>query len=160
MNNKTDKTKYLNLILFILISIWLVLIYFSFLSVYLPFLSILNPFLKKMFSLVCHQENSKVYSCCGNSTFVCFRCLGLYWGAFFASIVTFFNRNLYLKNRRIYFFAALCFIIIDVLSVKIYLYSYNFYIAFLTGMLLGFISFLYLYKSIFEQISENSTLNE
>ncbi len=160
MNKFNYKVDYLNLILFILIFVWLILIHFNFLSILFPSLSVLDLFISKMFSIVCHQEKDKVLTCSGHSAFVCFRCLGLYWGVFISSFFLFIFKRLYNAANKKLFFTSLIFIGIDVLLVNLGIYKYNNYITFLTGFLLGFICFLYLYKSIFEQLSENKVIDE
>ncbi len=154
------KPRIINLFLFIVISIWLLLIYFDFLSIWFPILSIFKPLLHHMFSLVCHQNSSKLFTCCNHSTFVCFRCLGLYWGAFGSSFLLFFTPYLLLRINKFYFFIALLLVFIDVSSVNLNFYNYNFYLAFLTGFLLGFVSFLYLYKAIFEELTKDNKTND
>lgn len=156
MNKPTFKVNYLNLILFILLIIWLLLIYFNFIAFLFPSLSIFKPFITKIFSLVCHQESDKVFNFMGIKTNVCFRCLGLYWGAFIASFILFFFDKLYLYASKTLFFISLCILFLDVLLVNLGFYAYNFYITFFTGLFLGFICFLYLYKSVFEQLSEKN----
>ena len=143
-----------------MLTIWIFLIYFDLLSKYIPFISIFSPAIKNLFSLLCHQESNKVFTLDNHSTFVCFRCLGLYWGALFTSSLLFAFRNLYIQANKTIFFISLILIALDVVLVKLNVYNYNIYITFLTGFLLGFICFLYLYKSIFEQLSNKKNIDE
>lgn len=152
-----QKTKIINLVLFIFITLWLLLIYFDFITIFFPILSIFKPFINHMFSLVCHQDKTKLFTCCSHSTFVCFRCLGLYWGAYGASFLLFFISRLFLRINKFYFFIALLLVFLDVVFVNLNFYNYNFYLAFLNGFLLGFISFLYLYKAIFDELTKDKT---
>ena len=160
MNKFNFNINYINLTLFVILLIWLILIYFSFLTILFPFLSFLQPIIYKMFSLVCHQEKDKVFTYLGMSTNVCFRCLGLYWGAFISSFFIFFFSKLYLHARKVLFFIALILLAIDVFLVNLGVYKYNIYTSFLTGIFLGFICFLYLYKSIFEQFSQEKNIDD
>lgn len=147
---KSQNNFTLRIVLFCMISIWLILLFFEVIAKLNNNLYILIPFLKGVFSLVCHQDSTKSFEICGINSFVCIRCNGLYLGAWLSSFITLFYAELFKFLKRGYFFALLGFMFLDVFFVNIGLYSYNSFISILSGIFLGFVCFLYLYKGLFE----------
>ncbi|MFH0733799.1 MAG: DUF2085 domain-containing protein [bacterium] len=138
------------------LSFWISLIFFEIFLKYVPNLVILLPFLKKSLSLVCHQNENKLIDVCGINSLVCIRCSGLYLGAWFGSFLLFFIPFLFKKINKMYFFTALMLMVFDVFFITINLYIYNKLLSFFSGMFLGVVCFLYLYKSLFEYYAVNN----
>ncbi len=147
---KSQNSLFLRITLFSMISIWIILIFFEIIAKAVNNLYVLIPFLKGMFSLVCHQDSSKSLAICDVHSLVCIRCTGLYFGAWLAAFLSLFYEKLFKYLKRSYFMALLGFMFLDVFFVNIGLYDYNSFISILSGIFLGFVCFLYLYKGLFE----------
>ncbi len=146
----------LNIILFICLSMWIGLIFFEYFIKYIPNLALLLPFIKKSLSLVCHQHEHKLLHIFGINSLVCIRCSGLYLGAWFGSLILFVIPVLYTKVNKKLFFIALILMMMDVFFITVNLYNYNIYLSFFSGIFLGLVCFLYLYKALFEYYTTNT----
>lgn len=123
--------------------IWILGFFIEFFIDAAPELVLLHPFLNKTYSGLCHQEAQKLISCGFNHTLVCSRCAGIYIGAFISSIVAF----LYIPKFRLsrnYLIYAGAPMLLDVAFVFCGVYDYSKTAAFLTGFLLGSVSFFYI----------------
>ncbi|MEJ2105178.1 MAG: DUF2085 domain-containing protein [Ignavibacteriaceae bacterium] len=148
-------TKYKILIfkfLFIsLLSIWIS-------GLLMPFIiDIKNPLLSylinKIYSTVCHQENFKCISYEGHRMFVCARCTGIYFGAFIAAIVElrFIFPELPLKLL----FLSSTPLLLDVIFSTTGVYEYSQIFAFITGIIFGFVIYLFIIKELENFIANN-----
>lgn len=117
------------------------------------------PFFKKTYSLVCHQESSKlIVNVCGNSL-VCARCAGIYSGLLTTSIIFIFHPLKNIPDIKLLLFSSIP-MLLDVLLTTIHIYPYFKTLAFLTGILFGSILFLYFYRGLillFEEIYSKGT---
>lgn len=141
------------LIIFVLISIWLLGIFIEWLIPFQKSLLLIFPFLEKSYSLVCHQDASKLIVWNDKHTLVCARCAGIYSGMFFLSTVSLFYSFKKLPKLKI-FISVAALMIIDVVSTSFGIYIYSKSIAFITGLLLGSVGFLYFYFGVNEIILE------
>ena len=114
----------------------------------------LLPEIHKIFSLVCHQQQSKLIHFAGScTTMTCARCTGIYIGSLAASFFLFFRPQKQAPSL-IYFLSALILMASDVILYSLNIYSYSIELAFITGFLLGSIGFSYLCAALNNLISE------
>ena|ERR1035437_4713504 len=106
-------------------------------------LYVLTPLIKKIYSNVCHQETYKCIFLGGQHFLVCSRCLGIYTGMLIFSGLSIFLglKPKYIKRLLVF---SLTFILIDILLYNIGLYKYSQYIAFVTGLFFGSVTFIYI----------------
>ena len=144
--NQDTKNKILILKLFIisLLTIWIS-------GLLIPFIiDIKNPFvsylMNKIYSTVCHQENFKCISYEGHQILVCARCTGIYLGAFIAAIVElrFIFPELPLKLL----FVSIIPVLFDVFLSTTGVYHYSKIIALCTGIVFGFVVYLFIIKEL------------
>lgn len=127
----------------ILILLWTIGIFSEFLmSINTVFSLAVLPF-NAMSSLVCHQDPAKLIEFNGAHSLVCSRCAGIYLGALFASLILLFIKPIAYLNYK-FLLAASVPMILDVFLSTIDIYPYSKITAFVTGILLGSIGFLYL----------------
>jgi len=141
------------LILFFLLLIWCVGIFIEWFIKFDERLLFLLPNLQKAYSLVCHQDKSKLILFNHVATLTCARCTGIYLGLLLMSLILLFNepkRKLAIKLLFVSALPMLC----DVLLYSMNIYSYSKPIAFSTGFLLGSVGFLYLYAGLKKLIQE------
>ena len=144
--NQKTKNKILILKLFIisLLTIWIGGFLISFI------IDIQNPLLShlinKIYSTVCHQENIKCISYQGHQMFVCARCSGTYFGAFIAAIVEL--RYIFPELPLKVLFASIIPLLVDVVLSTVKVYGYSQVLAFLTGIILGFVVYLFIIKEL------------
>jgi uncharacterized membrane protein len=93
--------------------------------------------------VVCHQEKAKLILFDSGETLTCARCTGIYLGLFITSIIFLF-KECKKKYPVKYLLFAFVPMIIDVILYSVNLYHYSKVAAFITGLLLGSIGFLYL----------------
>ena len=124
----------------------------------MPFIiDIKNPLLSylinKIYSTVCHQENFKCISYEGHRMFVCARCTGIYFGAFIAAIVElrFIFPELPLKLL----FLSSTPLLLDVIFSTTGVYEYSQIFAFITGIIFGFVIYLFIIKELENFIANN-----
>ncbi len=148
-------------LLFFLIAVWISGFLVEFFIKDLPALALFHPFLNKTYSGVCHQDPNKLISCENAHMLVCARCAGIYFGAFFSSLLAFFYvPEFKLKSK--YLIYASAPVLLDVILTTIGVYAYTKTAAFLTGFLLGSISFFYILGSLqmfFEDVSHKRKVN-
>jgi len=105
-------------------------------------------------STVCHQNPTKTFTHNSHHLLVCTRCAGIYLGAFGASVgVLFFSRKKISLNLNLLYLFSLP-MLLDVILLIFNVYTYSFFIAFLSGLLFGSSVFIYILAAI-----ENSLLN-
>lgn len=147
--------------LYIFTVFWFIGIFIDF---FLPFLSELiyaDLLLDNAYSLVCHQDSSKLITFNGYSTKVCARCTGIYFGAFLSSLILIFvsiNKSLNVK----FLLWASVPMIADVILYNVRIYSYSKIAALITGLLFGSICFLYIAYGIdkfIEELKKTEKLN-
>lgn len=137
----------LRLVFFLSILLWLIGLGFHSIFYKSESAAVISPFLKLCYSHVCHQLDSKTFSINGYKLFVCARCTGIYFGAFFASFLSLFIKlkNEHNINYLVYFSLPLIF---DVIFTTFNLYSYSKLLAMSTGILFGSIIFIYILETI------------
>lgn len=131
------------IILFLIITIWCI----GFMYPLSDPIGISNPiiefFLKNGFSNVCHQQQEKLFEIFGIKLLVCWRCAGIYLGAFAAA---FFNllitKEVQISN--FLFIASSIPMIVDVFLYTSGVYSYSNWLAFSTGIIFAIIAFNYI----------------
>lgn len=136
------------IILFLFISFWCI----GFAYPLSRLIGLSNPilefFLKNSYGNVCHQQHDKLLEISGIKLFVCWRCAGIYLGAFTASFFDLFiSKKILITN--FLFLASSIPMLVDVTLYSLGIYSYSNWTAFLTGMVFAFITFNYV-ATIFE----------
>lgn len=144
---------YIKLLIFFMLLIWCTGIFFPVLSVTTQSYLVSHIFLDKIYSLVCHQENSKSYFFSGIKIEVCARCTGIYLGALIISIPGMIFSKLKFHSKKILLLS------IGIMTADVFLYSVGFYhysrlVALLTGLILGSVSIPYIFEGINEYFSE------
>lgn len=104
--------------------------------------SLTNYFLKRIYSPVCHQESSRCINVANHGMLVCARCAGIYFGALVAGITALLFQIPYPKLK--YLLIALLPLFFDVIFSSIGIYSYSKILACGTGLIFGYIVFLFL----------------
>jgi uncharacterized membrane protein len=133
--------------LLLLFLIWNAGIYLAWLVEYFPSLIYLFPLAEHSYSIVCHQNGLKLIGEGTNHSLVCSRCAGIYFGLLTSSFVNLIFRIEIAPNNKVLFAVALP-MLIDVILYNFGFYNYSKTIAFLTGLLLGSVGFLYLYSPL------------
>jgi uncharacterized membrane protein len=139
------------IILFLLILFWCI----GFTYPLSRLIGLSNPiiefFLKNCYGNVCHQQHDKLLEISGIKLFVCWRCAGIYLGAFTAGFFNLFiSKKILITN---FLFAASSIpIIVDVTLYSSGVYSYNNWTALLTGMAFAMTAFNYAAATIENQI--------
>ncbi len=144
MFNIKDKT--LNWLLFLILLVWCLGILGEFIIHIFPKIAIIFPFLKYNYSIVCHQQNDKLFHYFGYSTLVCSRCTGIYFGGLISTFLIIFNFKKDISTKILILASTPLFI--DVILTSIGVYNYSHYFALVTGLLLGSFGFFYIHKSI------------
>ena len=108
--------------------------------------SLTNYFLKRIYSPVCHQEINKCINIANHGMFVCARCAGIYFGALVAGITALLFQISYPKLK--YLLIAVLPLFFDVIFSSIGIYSYSKILACGTGLIFGYIVFLFLLNEI------------
>ncbi|MFA7227921.1 MAG: DUF2085 domain-containing protein [Melioribacteraceae bacterium] len=141
------------ILLFAVLALWCAGIFIEwFVGIHENFLFAL-PFLQKSYSLVCHQEHSKLIFFEHGVTLTCARCTGIYSGMLFISFLALFG--IVKKRPEIKFlFIAAAPMAADVILYSLNVYRYSKTAAFITGLLLGSAGFLYLYAGLKNLIAE------
>ncbi len=139
--------KFFRIFFFILIFIWC----FGFISPVLfgsiRVLSLTYPFTKKIYSLVCHQIPAKTFFINGDSFLVCARCTGIYSGALIFSAMSLLGLSFNIKSSNILLISLLP-LSLDVLMTTAGAYSYSKFIAMITGLFFGSVSFIYILSAV------------
>jgi len=144
----------LTLVLFI----WLLGVFIEWIIPIFPQLAFLLPFAEKSCSLVCHQQQSKLIGESIYHTLVCSRCTGIYSGFFAVSIFSLFYKKFNEPQLKLLVIFSVP-MLADVLLYSIGLYDYSKSLAFVTGLLLGSIGFLYFYPAVKKLIQELKVRN-
>lgn len=131
------------IILFLMITIWCI----GFMYPLFELIGISNPilefFLKKSYHNVCHQQQEKLFELFAIKLFVCWRCAGIYLGAFAAAFLNLLiSREIQISNYL--FIASSIPMIVDVILYSSGVYYYNNWIAFSTGVIFAIIMFNYI----------------
>jgi uncharacterized membrane protein len=108
--------------------------------------SLTNYFLKRIYSPVCHQEINKCINIANHGMFVCARCAGIYFGALVASITALLFQIPYPKLKHL--LIAVLPLFFDVIFSSIGIYPYSKILACGTGLIFGYIVFLFLLNEI------------
>ncbi len=144
---QTKSKIFFRIIIFILILLWCL----GFLSPVffneLNYLTITYPFTKRIYSLVCHQIDSKSFNINGENFLVCARCTGIYTGALFASLISLFYSFKIIKSLKLLLYSIIL-LALDVFFTTAGIYHYSKLLAFMTGIFFGSVSFLYILNVI------------
>jgi uncharacterized membrane protein len=141
------KALYIKVLLIIVIFVWYAGI---FSGVLLPEgFSKLFPgiFTDRMYSLVCHQDAAKSFFIMGQKLEVCARCTGIYTGGLIFSLTALFISPSVPRSGR-WLILAMIPMALDVIMYSTGIYSYSKWAAFGTGLILGSVSILYIFKSV------------
>lgn len=141
------------LILFIILLLWSGGIFLEWFLKFDDNLLLGLPFLQKTYALVCHQQKTKLILFDHGETLTCARCIGIYLGLLFTSVIVLFRSPKAILHIKFLFVAATP-IFIDVILYSFNIYHYSKMIAFITGFLLGSVGFLYLYAGLNNLIRE------
>jgi uncharacterized membrane protein len=111
------------------------------------FLYSIYPYQKLIYSNVCHQNNYKSFTCNDIPLLVCARCSGIYFGAFFTSIlILLLNIKLKIKTKHLLILSLP--MLTDVIFLSLSFYNYNKMISAFTGFLFGSVVFIYILSGI------------
>ena len=148
----------------ILINIFLVFVLTAWcagflLPLYLPEIAgnnLFYQFFKLCYSHVCHQNEEASFYINGSHILVCARCSGIYLGALVVLILLLFKRtgmNLSLLPLLLFSFP----LIIDAVAVRLHIYTYSKFNAFITGILFGSIFIIYIFETIINSLNRSRT---
>ena len=107
----------------------------------------ISHLLSNAYSLVCHQSEQALFHFSNQHSFVCARCLGIYFGALLLLIIMMtqsFKFNFGLKPLIIFSTPM----VIDAIAVRLSFYQYLKTVAFITGLLFGAIVLYYILDTI------------
>ncbi len=135
---------WIRLILFLVLLLWNAIVFFDWTILINEKAFLIQPFLKQACSTVCHQDPNKIISDGIRETLVCSRCAGIYLGTLLSSIILLFFNNIKAPPLKVFIMFAFP-MLLDVILYSIGIYSYSKIIAFITGLLLGSMAFLYFY---------------
>ena len=115
----------------------------------LPFLSgstaWIYPFTKSLYSRICHGIPDRCYEISGVPLHLCARCIGIYSGLFAGSITAIFQGKKYLPlSKRRYLLLSFSPVILHKSLELAGMVHYNLPAATVTGLLSGFLLFLYI----------------
>ncbi len=137
----------IRIILFLLIVIWVFGIFIEFLIPLQNNLAYFFPFFEGVYSTVCHQQLEKLISVNGYQTLVCSRCAGIYLGGLLSSSILLFTTKINFKDGRLMLAASIP-MLVDVLLYSSGFYNYTKSIAFVTGLVFGFVGIAYIYNGL------------
>lgn len=149
----SNKAVYIKVLLVLLMSIWYAGI---FSNVFLPnnwSKAFPGIFLNKTYSIVCHQKASRSLKINGETLEVCSRCTGIYTGGLIFSILALLISGMRPGSKNLLLLSMLP-MAADVLFFSAGFYDYSRWMAFATGLILGSVSILYIFKGIEEYFSE------
>ncbi len=110
-------------------------------------------FLDKIYSIVCHQDTAKSFFISGNKLLVCARCTGIYIGGLIFSVPALVFSRLLPRSKN-WLLLSMAPMAADVLLNSIGIYDYSKWAAFITGVILGSASILYIFAGIEDYFSE------
>jgi uncharacterized membrane protein len=145
----------LRLFFFFILSLWMILIFHEFIFPAKSIFSIIGIYVDKSTSLICHQEPGKLLSLGNMHSSVCARCSGIYSGAFAASMLLLIDIHPRINNKHL--FLSLILLSLDVFLVNAGVYNYLKTTAYISGIILGCVSFFYLYESVLNLLSQRKT---
>ena len=143
----------IKILLLVIVSVWIFGFFHPVLFPSSPVTILLNPFVNKFYSTVCHQETHKLCSLNEHSSYLCFRCSGIYFGLFCGILISFFISKA-LKLKFLILTALILFA--DVLASTIEIYDYSTHLAFLTGLFFGVTLFLYIQDVILKVFTKRN----
>ncbi len=149
----TQTSYYIKMLLFLMMFIWCTGIFFPVLSMTGQSYLVSHIILNKIYSLVCHQENSKSFFIYGIEIEVCARCTGIYLGALIISVPALIFSKLKFHSKKI-LFISIGIMTADVLLYSAGAYHYSRFVALLTGLILGSVAILYIFDGIDEYFLE------
>lgn len=137
----------IRIVLFLLITIWVLGIFIEYFIPMQNNLAYLFPFLDGIYSTVCHQQPEKLVEINGHHTLVCGRCTGIYFGGLISAFIILFVSKLNFKNGKLMLVASAP-MLIDVILYSSGLYNYNINIALATGLFFGSVGIAYIYNGL------------
>lgn len=111
-------------------------------------------FLNKIYSIVCHQQDSKSFFISSDKIEVCARCTGIYIGALIFSIPALLFPKLKPGSKKP-LYISMGIMAADIILYTTGAYSYSKWTAFITGLILGSVSILYIFAGLEEIFSES-----
>jgi uncharacterized membrane protein len=144
------------LLLFFILALWCFGIFIELFVPYEENLLFAVPFLKKSYSLVCHQQASKLIPFEHGESLACARCTGIYLGLLLSSFISLFYFKMAKPGIKYLFISAVP-MTADVILYSLNVYPYLKISAFVTGLLLGSTGFLYLYAGLKNLLAEKNS---
>jgi len=142
----------------LLLSVTLIIWIIGFLQPIIWFNSnqLINFSIERIYSRVCHQQDSKCISIAETKMLICARCAGIYFGALVTLFFMFFRSTPKLTLGL--FVISVIPLLLDVFLTNLNLYEYSKPIAFSTGLIFGSIVCLFLLSEI-ENLFLNKSIN-
>lgn len=139
----------------LMLLIWILGFFIEFFIKFSPGLILLHPFLDKTYSGLCHQDPQKAIISGISHTLVCSRCAGIYIGAFLSSLIAILHMPKFITAPKYLVYAGIP-MLADVALASLGVYSYSKTLAFLTGLLLGSVSFFYILYGLQKYVEDFS----
>jgi len=112
----------------------------------------------KSFSLICHQQSSKLFNYFTFHTLLCSRCTGIYLGGIAALISILIGFKLKISKLKL-FYTSIFLMLSDIIFYKSGIYYYSQWIASITGFLFGIAALNLLMISLQNLIKEINSEN-
>ena len=112
----------------------------------------------KSFSLICHQQSSKLFNYFTFHTLLCSRCTGIYLGGITALISILIGIKLKISKLEL-FYTSIFLMLSDIIFYTSGIYNYSQWIALITGFLFGIAALNLLMISLQDLIKEINTEN-
>ncbi len=145
LNDQISQQKLLRLGFLFFTSIWLLGIIspcFNF-----DLVNSFYPFQKQVYSIVCHQNTHKSFSCNNVPFLVCARCTGIYAGALISALlIVFYSKDFIFKTKYLIMLSSP--MLFDVILLNFGVYNYIDTLSAITGLLFGSSVFLYILSAI------------
>jgi uncharacterized membrane protein len=137
--DKYNRNNIFLIFIILFLFIWLI---FSFIQIIFPkneIVILFSPFIKKFYSNVCHQAEHKLLMINGEKTFLCARCIGIYFGSLVSLLILFIIPKIKIKiNSKIILFSFMI-LTSDVILHTLHFYDYSTVLALITGIFFSFI---------------------
>lgn len=158
-NQSTIQKKYVKLLLLFSLTVWCTGFLLPICFPEIVGNNIFYQFLKLCYSNVCHQSKAASFYINDNYLLVCARCSGIYLGAFLVLIPISFKKSFFkLSIKPLIVFSIP--MILDALAVRLGIYTYSKFNAFITGVLFGSIIIIYIFELLINNFSRTSLAYE
>jgi len=102
---------------------------------------------QNLLSLICHQQESKLFDFGNYHSLLCSRCTGIYFGAFMNGIVIMIFEIKKFRWTKFFYF-SIFLMIADIIFYQLKFYDYSQIIAIATGLIFGITSIGILFMAI------------